>query len=102
MTDRHMSRWPTDSHNATVTLVSERRSELRGGRLGEPPRRRLVALILGTYAEMPGLSIQLHQAARLFGLRQHTCLVVLSDLVGDGWLQLTEDGHYRSATTDDP
>jgi hypothetical protein len=75
----------------------ERRNTKRGGVRGEPSRSQLTALILGTYAEMPGLSLHLHQAARLFGLRQATCLVVLSDLVRDGQLRRSSDGQYRPA-----
>jgi hypothetical protein len=62
---------------------------------GEPSRADLIALILGTDAEMPGLSLHLHQAARLFGLRETTCLIVLSDLVGGGHLCRSRDGQYR-------
>ena len=75
----------------------ERRKAERGGVRGEPSRPQLTALILGTYAEMPGLSLHLHQAARLFGLREATCLVVLSDLVRDGRLRRCADGQYRAA-----
>ena len=75
----------------------ERRTCRRGGGWGEPSRPQLAALILGTYAEMPGLSLHLHQAARLFGLREATCLVVLNDLVRDGQLRRSADGRYRTA-----
>jgi hypothetical protein len=54
-------------------------------------------LILGTYAEMPGLSLYLNQAARLFGLREATCTVVMNDLVREGALRRSADGQYRSA-----
>jgi hypothetical protein len=66
---------------------------------GVPSRARLVALILGTYAEMPGLSLHLHQAARLFGLREPTCLAVLRDLVRDGRLRQSADSQYRDANS---
>lgn len=75
----------------------ERGNSERGGGRGEPSRAQLTALILGAYAEMPGLSLHLHQAARLFGLREATCLVVLSDLVRNGELRQSSDGQYRSA-----
>ena len=77
--------------------VDRRRSQ-RGGVRGEPSRARLVALILGTYAEMPGLSLHIHQAARLFGLRESTCVVVLQDLVRVGRLRQSIDGQYRAAS----
>jgi hypothetical protein len=78
----------------------ERRRSVRGASHGEPSRTELVRLILGTYAEMPGLTLHLHQAARLFGLRETTCRVVLSDLVEDGRLRQSADGQYRRATRD--
>ena len=82
----------------TVPHTRDRRRSVRGGVHGEPPRRHLVALILGTYAEMPGLSLPLPQAARLFGLREATCTVVLTDLVRDGRLRQSADGQYRAAS----
>jgi hypothetical protein len=75
----------------------ERRHSQRDGVRGEASRPQLITLILGTYAEMPGLSLYLHQAARLFGLREATCLAVLSDLVRDGQLRRSADGQYRAA-----
>ena len=76
---------------------SERRRLIRAPAHGEPSRRHLVTLILGTYAEMPGLSLPLHQAARLFGLRETTCRVVLEDLVGEGRICRSADGLYHAA-----
>lgn len=73
---------------------AERRRTVRGVN-GEPSRSHLVALVLGTYAEMPGLSLYLPQAARLFGLRESTCVVVLGDLVRGGQLRQSPDGQYR-------
>jgi hypothetical protein len=55
----------------------------------------LVSLILGSYAEMPGLSLNLKDAARLFGLRDTTCRVVFADLVKNGRLRLCDDARYR-------
>ena len=72
----------------------ERRRSARGG-YTEPARPHVVRLILGTYAEMPGLSLHVHQAARLFGLSDATCEVVMSDLVRDGQLRRAADGQYR-------
>ena len=72
----------------------ERRERPRGTVNGEPPRRQLETMILGTYSEMPGLSLHLPQAARLFGLRHETCRVVLEDLVRRGSLRRAEDGQF--------
>jgi hypothetical protein len=85
------------SEMSPVPHTRERRSSKRGGGPGEPSRSQLVALIAGAYAEMPGLSLHLCQAARLFALREATCLVVLSDLVRDGKLRQSSDGQYRAA-----
>ena len=81
-----------------VTLgagAPDRRRSLRDSPFGEPHRPQLVRLILGSYGEMPGLQLTAAQAARLFGLRDITCRVVLSDLVRDGKLRET-DGKYCS------
>ena len=51
--------------------------------------------MLGTYREMPRLSLTVRQAARLFGLRDVTCLAVLRDLVTSGDLYQTADSQYR-------
>ena len=77
---------------------SERRRTPRDN-VHEPSRGRLVALVLGTYAEMQGLTLHLHQAVRLFGLRQVTCQAVLGELVRDGRLRQSPDGQYRAANT---
>jgi hypothetical protein len=54
----------------------------------------LETLILGTYREMPGLSLHVPQAARLFGLRHETCGVVLEGLAGQRRLRRIRDGQY--------
>jgi hypothetical protein len=51
-------------------------------------------MILGMYREMPGLSLQVGQAARLFGLGGATCKIVLDDLVGRNHLRRAADGQY--------
>ncbi len=73
----------------------DRRRHVRGGPGAEPPRVSLVSMILGTYREMPGLCLHLHQASRLFGLRRSTCQIVLDDLVADGRLRKAADGQYH-------
>ena len=49
---------------------------------------------MGAYREMPGLTLTLPQAARLFGLRDDTCQIVMEDLVREGRLRLTSGGQY--------
>jgi hypothetical protein len=91
---------PRVAENTTTKLSHrpERRQSPRGLHT-EPDRVHLVALILGSYAEMPGLSLHLHQVGRLFGLRHGTCAVVLNDLVRDGRLRQSPDGQYRVANS---
>ena len=75
--------------------VPDRRQQVRGTSQAEPSRPHLVSMIVGAYREMPGLSLLLPQAARLFGVRPVTCQVVLDDLVSDGQLRRTSDGQYK-------
>jgi hypothetical protein len=77
----------------------DRRKAARGTSLGEPPRSELTSRILGSYREMPGLMLALPQAARLFGIRESTCAIVLEDLVREGQLGRAADGQYISDPT---
>ena len=54
----------------------------------------MTSTIVGAYREMPGLTLTLPQAARLFGLRGNTCQIVMEDLVREGRLRLTSGGQY--------
>ena len=54
----------------------------------------LVEVVLGTYHEMPGLALDLKQAARLFGLAEPTCRMVMDELVRQRRLSRGEDGQY--------
>ena len=74
----------------------ERRHNERGTPSTEPSRPELVAMILGTFREMPGLCLHLNQAARLFGVSRGTCEVILEDLVAQGKLRRAADGQFVS------
>jgi hypothetical protein len=80
-----------------VMAAFDRRHAVRGTPDGEPPRLALIASILGSYREMPGLCLRVEQAARLFGLRRATCEIVLEDLVREGQLRRDADGQYLRA-----
>jgi predicted transcriptional regulator of viral defense system len=54
-------------------------------------------MIVGSYREMPGLSLHLHQAVRLFGVHTNACRVVLDELVRRGRLRKLADGQYAGA-----
>ena len=77
------------------TQFRERRSRSRDSVKGEPPRGALKPMIIGTFREMPGLSLHLPQAARLFNLRTVTCQVIFDDLIRQDHLQRAHDGQYR-------
>jgi hypothetical protein len=76
--------------------LTERRKHARGGAT-EPSRAQLVTIVVGAFREMPGLSLHLNQAARLFGLRSETCRILLDDLVAQGRLRRAHDGQYVGA-----
>jgi hypothetical protein len=78
----------------TRTRLTDRRRNLRDTSQGEPSRSQLVALITGTYREMPGLALPLTQAARLFGLREVTCRIVLEELVRQGRLRISKNREF--------
>lgn len=82
---------------AVSTRVTERRTEPRGGP-NAPSRNGLESMILGTYREMPGLSLTSAQAARLFGITPRTAEVVLGDLNRRGALYTFRDGRYLSSS----
>jgi hypothetical protein len=52
--------------------------------------------IRAEYAEMPGLSLTLAQAVRLFGLEKDTCRGILGTLVTSGYLR-ESDGRFMRA-----
>jgi hypothetical protein len=79
----------------------DRRSQQRGAG-AEPMRAELVAMVLGTFREMPGLCLHLNQAARLFGVHPTTCEILLDDLVALGRLRRAHDGQYLGRDLADP
>lgn len=97
MRDRHGADSPRRYFppNGPPAGGAERRRNARDTASGEPSRKRLVTMIEATYREMPGLTLSLQQAARLFGLRERTCHVLLNDLVREGRLRRAADGQYR-------
>ena len=82
----------------TLRLGSpDRRAILRGTSPDEPRRAEVVQRIVGTYAEMPALTLEIDDAARLFGFRIRTCEAVMNDLVRRGVLRRAAGGQYVSA-----
>jgi len=85
-----------DERDLLAIRPHDRRGRIRGTVEGEPDRRHLISMIVGTYREMPGLTLHLNQAARLFGLRPTTCQIVLDDLVRAAQIRRASDGQYTS------
>lgn len=55
----------------------------------------LLHRVEGEYREMPGLSLTVSQAERLWGLDRRTCAVVLATLIKRQVLRQTPTGAYR-------
>lgn len=54
----------------------------------------LVTAVKREYEDMPGLTVTLEQARRLWALEPRTCSVVLTRLVESGYLCRTDAGRY--------
>jgi hypothetical protein len=54
--------------------------------------------VVGEYLEMPGLSLTVPQARRLWGLDSRTCEGLLEELVGQHFLRRTPRGLYVRPT----
>ena len=59
-----------------------------------PRSNALLNRILGEFKEMPGESLTLRQASRLFGLPEPTCLRILIRLVDADAVCVRDDGRY--------
>jgi hypothetical protein len=55
----------------------------------------LIHRIWDEFDEMPGTSLTLPQASRLFGVPVDVCDRILARLVSDGRLRRTQDGRFR-------
>ena len=65
--------------------------------VAEHPRRvreALVRRIRAEFEEMPGLSLTLVQASKLFGIAPDVCAGILGHLIEAGVLRLNSDGRY--------
>jgi hypothetical protein len=62
-------------------------------------RTHVAERVRGEFREMPGLTLTLAQAARLWSLDPDTCADVLSHLVRTGFLSRRSDGAFCRART---
>jgi hypothetical protein len=56
--------------------------------------RSLMERVQAEYVEMPGLSVTLPQAQRLWAVDQRTCAEVFSRLIRSGTLRMTTKGRF--------
>lgn len=61
------------------------------------PVQTLMQRVQAEYAEMPGLSVTLPQAQRLWAVDRQTCEVVFRRLIATGVLRLTTKGRFVRA-----
>jgi hypothetical protein len=61
------------------------------------PVRTLMDQVQAEYAEMPGLSVTLSQAQRLWAVDQQVCEEVFSRLIGSGVLRVSTKGRFVRA-----
>ena len=66
-----------------------------GERRDAGSRWALIHRIWDEFDEMPGTSLTLPQASRLFGVPIDVCDRILVSLVNDGRLRRTQDGRFR-------
>ena len=60
-----------------------------------PVPRTLESLVRAEYREMPGLTLTLAQAARLWNVDRRQCLAVLEELRDEGFLEHDRDSYFR-------
>jgi len=53
------------------------------------------ARVRAGFEEMPGMTLTMPQASRLFGLEPHVCEKVVEELVVCAYLRRTDRGGYR-------
>lgn len=76
-----------------ATLQPPRRSQA-AERRDQRARQALMRRVHGEFLEMPGLTLSIAQAARLFSLPPAVCARVFGELLNSQLLRRTADGRY--------
>jgi hypothetical protein len=76
------------------TLLYPDKQVVASTRRAQPVDETLLARIMGEFDEMPGMSLTLKQAERLWHLDESTCRTALTKLVQRHKLVLTPRGRY--------
>jgi hypothetical protein len=69
-------------------------SQPRTERRNVSSRRALARRVHGEFLEMPGLTLSIERAARLFSLPATVCARVFGELIAGGCLRASTDGRY--------
>jgi hypothetical protein len=87
-------------HHITLRTAREGANAARAARVHaevRTPVRRLMDQVQAEYAEMPGLSVTLAQAQRLWAAERATCEEVFRRLTATGVLKQTSRGRFVRA-----
>jgi hypothetical protein len=97
----YRSQLNTSGEEPPVTRLAEAEGNVRTIRSRTPLAiRELLLRIEGEYREMPGLSLTVSQAERLWGLDSTTCDFVLTTLIERRILRKTRTGAYLRGPSD--
>jgi Crp-like helix-turn-helix domain len=88
------SRWPDILNIPLVPAVARLPERPFPERRNVAARTTLLRRIRSEFEEMPGLSLTLAQAAKLFGLPPEACSRILGQFADDGLLSLTINRRY--------
>ena len=92
------SRWPGALDIPLVPAVAHLPATLPAERRNVAAREALVRRIHSEFQEMPGLSLTLVQATKLFGVSLDACSRILRRLIEERRLRLRSDGRYMLLT----
>jgi hypothetical protein len=91
-----------DSRHAKLSDITFRPLTVRGmpvvERRNPAARQALVTRVQGEFDEMPGTSLTVEQATRLFGMRNDVCVRILGELVTRGMLKRSADNRFRRSS----
>ena len=88
------SRWPIILNINLVPAAARLRERPLPERRNLIARTTLLRRIRSEFEEMPGLSLTLAQAAKLFGVPPEVCSRILAQFAEEGLLSLTINRHY--------
>jgi Fic family protein len=94
LTGRTITKTPEASRSRTSRATAPSHAVRPDDVRATPAIREAILRVEGEYREMPGLSLTLPQAARLWGLDRRTCERVLATLIERRVLKRAVNGQY--------